>query len=408
MVSKKKSKRCISDIDLNIMKHINQYDSLLKLFQLNLMNPDLSKNMIYRVIHTIILNDPNKALEIITTLPFDLSDNSYIALLIKVYSINQMTSKAISTYLKIPEEDRKKRFIIVIYNELAKVDKIAAFKLLFNEIYNKFVITEEDIQKIYNEDFLEDIFQIMSDNEIIIEDINFIQSKGKKVDIVENKCSCCNQELKKFNLSIEEVESLKNNLRVEYLSKLQNQTVGINEIKKLDLYLKRSKFDIFVDGNNILFFRDREVNIDSYRRLEIIYNYLQASNKPLFFIHQRHKNNIKKLGKYSKEAFAIINRLPIYFTPYKMNDDWFFIWAGISNPKTYVVTNDLLRDHIFKISDENIISNTLSNWINNYVIRYELIDGRYELRYPKEYSIKVQKIGDIWHIPTTTGWICIT
>ena len=41
----------------------------------------------------------------------------------------------------------------------------------------------------------------MSDNEIIIEDINFIQSKCKKVDIVEHKCSCCNQELKKFNLS---------------------------------------------------------------------------------------------------------------------------------------------------------------------------------------------------------------
>ena len=408
MASKKKSKRSISDIDLNIINHINEYDSLVDLFQLNLMNPDLSKNIIYRVINTIIVNDPIKALEVITTLPFDLSDKSYVALLIKIYSINQMISKAINTYFQIPEGERKKRFIIVIYNELVKVDKTSAFKLLFNEIYNKFVITEEDIQKIYNDDFLEDIFQIMSDNEIIIEDSTFLQSKGRTVDIIQNKCSCCNQELIKFSLGINEVESLKNNLQVEYLSKLQNRTFGMNEIKKLDSYLKKSEFNDFIDGNNILFFRDREVNIDSYRRLEIIYNYLQAYNKPLLFIHQRHRNNIKKLGKYSKEGFDIINRLPIYFTPYNMNDDWFFIWAGISNPKTYVVTNDLLRDHIFKISDENIISNTLSNWINNYVIRYELIDGIYKIRYPKEYSLKVQKIGDIWHIPTTAGWICVS
>ena len=108
------------------------------------------------------------------------------------------------------------------------------------------------------------------------------------------------------------------------------------------------------------------------------------------------------------EANDIIRRLPIYFTPYKMNDDWFFIWAGITIQDSLVMTNDMLRDHIFKISDENIISNTLSIWMNNNIIRYDLVDSKYKLIYPKEYSMKIQKCNDVWHIPTSFGWICLT
>ena len=156
------------------------------------------------------------------------------------------------------------------------------------------------------------------------------------------------------------------------------------------------------------FFRDRKVNIDSFRRLKTVYNKLQLKYKPLIFMHQRHKNNIKKLGKHSNEANSIIKELDIYFTPYKMNDDWFFIWAGISNPESFVVTNDLLRDHIFKISEENIISNTLSTWISNNVIKYELVRGEYLMIYPKEYSVKIQLISGIWHIPLSNNkWLCL-
>ena len=91
-----------------------------------------------------------------------------------------------------------------------------------------------------------------------------------------------------------------------------------------------------------------------------------------------------------------------------MNDDWFFIWAGISNPESFVVTNDLLRDHIFKISEENIISNTLSTWISNNVIKYELVRGEYLMIYPKEYSVKIQLISGIWHIPLSNNkWLCL-
>ena len=58
----------------------------------------------------------------------------------------------------------------------------------------------------------------------------------------------------------------------------------------------------------------------------------------------------------------------IWFTPYHMNDDWFFLWAGISYNKAYLLTNDKLRDHVSKISEDNLFYNSLSRWIENNVV----------------------------------------
>ena len=112
----------------------------------------------------------------------------------------------------------------------------------------------------------------------------------------------------------------------------------------------------------------------------------------------------------SKKAKAILKSLnkDIFYTPYKMNDDWFFIWAGIHTNNSFVITNDLLRDHINNISEENIVSNTLSRWINDYVIRYEFKStSNVSLVFPKDISIKIQKNDEVWHLPTNDGnWIC--
>ena len=75
-----------------------------------------------------------------------------------------------------------------------------------------------------------------------------------------------------------------------------------------------------------------------------------------------------------------------------MNDDWFFVWAGVHTENSFVITNDQLRDHIFKISEEDVISNNLSRWISNYIVGYELIDNTFYLHYPEPISVKIQKI----------------
>jgi len=263
MSSKRKLKKGVSDVDIIIMNHLKEYDELIKVFMINLLNPDISKNIIYRVLHTIISQDPKKALEVINLLNFDLTDKSYLALVITIYAINDMTLDALRIYQSISEDERKKRFIIVIFNEIAKTDIYTAFELLVNEIYNKFVITEDDIKKVYHKENIDMILQIMSDNEIIIEDNSFFVSMGKLINIDSKTCGSCSHELKKFNLTSEEINSLKMNLQLEYLDKLPNKDTALREINKLDVFLKKNTSNVFVDGNNILFFRDRTVNIDS-------------------------------------------------------------------------------------------------------------------------------------------------
>ena len=116
-----KSKKGISDVDISIMEHLDKYDDLIKLLSLNLTNPLLNKKLIYRAIHIIIPIDPEKALEVINLIKCDLTDQSYIALLIKVYAINGFIIEALNIYNSIPNDERKKRFIIVIFNELAEI-----------------------------------------------------------------------------------------------------------------------------------------------------------------------------------------------------------------------------------------------------------------------------------------------
>ena len=88
-----------------------------------------------------------------------------------------------------------------------------------------------------------------------------------------------------------------------------------------------------------------------------------------------------------------------------MNDDWFFIYGSILKDNCKVVTNDQLRDHIFKISKKDLYQDVLKKWIERRVINYEFKFNDYEnlntlkLKFPLKYSVRVQKIENKWYIP---------
>ena len=71
------------------------------------------------------------------------------------------------------------------------------------------------------------------------------------------------------------------------------------------------------------------------------------------------------------------------------------------------MTNDKLRDHIFKLNDGDLLNASLTKWVNNYVINYEF-EKSYKLIIPKDYSVKIQRSENGWHIPVSDDkWICI-
>lgn len=397
-----KASRQDFSINQEILGNLSNIENLVIKLNSHIGNPKLSSQVVFRAIYKILEKDVKAALTIIVNYKCNFNNKSYLALMIKIYALNNMFDEALQIYNSIPDNSKKKRFIIVIYDQLVKIDKDKAFNLLYTRIYKTFVLTEDDIKKIYDVKYFNEIMNMLSDNEIIINDISFFENNSMITSVFDSNCVEI-RNLKKFQLSEVQKYNLKCNMLANYITKISRP-----HIDKLNVFLKTNIFNMFIDGNNVLFFRDRKVNIDSFRRLNIIYNKVKDRFTPLFFIHTRHKKAVNKFGMFRDEANFIISQLPIYWTPYKMNDDWFFIWSGLSVMNSYVLTNDLLRDHIHRISEESLISNTLSVWKNNSIVNYELVDNNYNVIYPLEYSVKVQCVDDHWHIPITgSKWICI-
>lgn len=385
------------DLNKQILINLDNYDYIKDVTIKNINNDKIKKKLLYRLIHIIAFNDKIQANNLVDKMKLNVDDKSLVALFIQIYSLNDKIEDALMIYDKI--KNKKKRFIIPIYNQLVETDKKEALNFLTNNIYNKFVINEDDVKKIYDLNKDDRILKIMSDNEIILNNISYFKKffNCKEVEIVNNRCSNCNCRLKKFVLCNEDIQKLKNNMIKKYFNKK-----NINEINKLNNYLKCNNFNVFIDGNNILFSKNGKINLDSFKKLEIIYKKLSKYN-PLIFIHIRHSKYIKNLSEYNKIC-DIINKLPIYWTPYKMNDDWFFIWAGLTIDNSYIVTNDKLKDHIFEISEETLLNNILSVWMNNVIIRYDTLG---DIKIPNDYSFKIQNINNNWHIPSITNWLCM-
>ena len=380
-----------------------------------LESSDLFKNEAkLRIIDLVSQYDIVKSLKLLQLLKFDNNNRSFLSLALRVYAKNNLLDTAIQIYKSIPKELMKKKFPIIIYEELCKQDKKNGFYFLKTEIYGKYSINEEDIIKCFSMDNMEDLLVIMSDNEIIPKEIKF---EGSIVNLNLNICPNCNNKLDKFKLSNNDVNLLKK-LIIQVYSKEVNKNLiqKFNDsIQDLEKELDKDDYNVIIDGNNILFFHDRQVNLNSFERLNIIYNKIvDLSYKPFVIIHIRHKNNLKKiLGKSHNIAKNILKQIKIFYTPYNMNDDWFFLRAWLYKENSYLLTNDELKDHFFKINNDssNITCNILKKLFENYILKYRYENRSYKVSEIFDYSIKIQKNDGIWHIPLTndlsTKWLCM-
>ena len=404
-----------NNINEDLLLTLDNPELLFEFLKVNYNSNLINKNILFRSLYNLSEHDSSKALVIINLLNEKFNDISFLAIKIKILSSEKMITKAIDILKNISENKLKKRLLIPIFTALCDINYEKAFNFLIQEIYQKFRLYENDLLCIYNKiknhDF-DKFMELLSNNEILIKDIpNLKEIKNlQNLKVVnldsDNKCSNCKQKLIKFIFDSKKRQDLIINLEKEYL---KNKKILMEPLqKKID----KNKYNVFIDGNNVLFSIQRSVNLNSYKRLETIYLESSKFGNVLITLHQRHKDYINKnlIINQAKYAKVILNRLEknIFYTPYKMNDDWFFIWAGINTHNSFVITNDLLRDHIKNISEENIISNTLSRWINDYVVRYEFSSiSKVKLNFPCEISKKIQKSNNLWHLPTLNDkWIC--
>jgi len=385
----------------------------------NYNNSDLKKHNLFRGLYNLAENDTSKALEIIILIGDKYDDISYLAIKVKVFSAEKLIDNALEVISQIPERKRKKRFYIPIYESLCIDNPEYAFIFLQQNIYKKYRLFEAELECLYdhiNIDNIDIFMKIMADNDIIVRKEMELSSKIKALNyntkIIQlndnHKCPNCSNLILKIPFDGCDRMQLITNLEKVYLN---NKIIVMNGLRK---QIQKKNYNVFIDGNNILFYIDRKITTNSFIRLKSIYEEIAKTYNPLIILHRRHKDYLKKnlKGRDFQKAMGILNSLKkfIFYTPYKMNDDWFFIWAGITTNNSLVVTNDLLRDHINTISVENIISNTLSRWISDYIVRYDFINtnpNNAKLTYPNPISIKIQQNDGIWHLPLNNNkWIC--
>jgi len=221
----------------------------------------------------------------------------------------------------------------------------------------------------------------------------------------DGRCPHTGAVLQRQLISTKLMGLLQNGFRQEYIQTESEKNRAHMETFLKFLTKRSGQFDTFVDGNNILFYKRRQVTYQSFLRLLKIRKELMSSGKkPLIIIHRRHRDHLESTISNSKqvaEIRAILGSMDIYFTPYKMNDDLFFIWGAMNTGKSFIVSNDNLRDHIFKIDDDN-----LKSWLKRTVVKYDttekpnLIVGT-KFEFPEEITFCAQLVDGHWFVPVS-------
>lgn len=225
---------------------------------------------------------------------------------------------------------------------------------------------------------------------------------------IENfTCPHCQKTLQKMVLTCEERQTL-----IAYTQKKIHQQK--KHLKYFDTAFKcfqATDYDMVLDGANILNSTRGQITPQSYHRLMTTIETLSRKHKVLLILHQRHfrlpfnwapetKKEISCGLKYLKTIATI------YQTPSHVNDDLFFLLACFIKKQCFLVSNDLLRDHIFASACPLI-----QTWYSDYVLHFtfpHVSSVLMQIDTISPYSERIQLINDKLHIPTTDKrWLCL-
>lgn len=126
---------------------------------------------------------------------------------------------------------------------------------------------------------------------------------------------------------------------LEIIEKYLEENYGNDKLKKFLKTIPDTKYDIVIDGNNILLNKKGKLTNEGIENLKKICN---IKHSYIVFIHPR---NCKKI----KEKLNGINYVK---TLYNLNDDWFSLYYAIKN-NSFIVSKDNFKDHIYEFDTKN-------------------------------------------------------
>lgn len=375
------------------------------------------RNSILRGIHTLLnAGEIDKTIQVLDTMDSTGTTRTLFHLPNEQYSLNSLKIKAfcqkkerLEDAVMLAEQipNQSKRIYLPILMAFHKwKTPTDAFGLLVKMETKPFRLDLDDLQGFLTESFdtklLGPFCRILFTNEIVL--LKPLIPDSPVVTIgPDGRCPHTGAVLQRQLISTKLMGLLQTEFQREYIQSESEKnkahmTTFLQYLKK-----REGQFNTFVDGNNILFYKRRQVTYHSFLRLRKIHKELVATGKkPLIIIHRRHRDHLEKnISDSSKvaEIRKILGSMEIYFTPYGMNDDLFFIWAAMNTEKSFIVSNDNLRDHIFKIDDDN-----LKSWLKRTVVKYDTVEKpnlilETKFEFPEEITFCAQFVDGHWFVP---------
>lgn len=233
----------------------------------------------------------------------------------------------------------------------------------------------------------------------------------KRTAMSPDGCSCCQERLVTIDIDPLETENFARSVAALACEKeLKSNFVSFQEW--LD---EHGPFEAVVDGANMGLIQRRE-NL-SFSQLNAVANGLKqmspSKKMPLIILHHRRTGEGYANRPVNKQLIENWRKAgALYTTPTGSDDDWYWLYAAV-RLKCLVVTEDGMRDHIFKLLGNSFFS----KWKERHQVRVTMTARGPKFHMPPPYSIVIQEseMGS-WHIPIAGGddietprtWLCIT
>ena len=173
--------------------------------------------------------------------------------------------------------------------------------------------------------------------------------------------------------------------------------IHIEAFKKLDKMLAKNKFNVVIDGLNLIYNISTGNNRVSFIKLSDILQQLEdinLSNILLIFRHhifRRLSDDLEKLKKHHPN-------LKFFYLDDTVKDDLFMIYASLKS-RSFIVTHDELTNHFNKLEFNSWM---LKNWFYNK--RFKLNNSKSYIIYPCLFKPVTQRVNEgknnvKWFIP---------
>ena len=319
-----------------------------------------------------ILNYYNKVFDIYK------NNESFLSLGIKLNVIHNNFDKIVEMLNLIDKP--KKRHFITIFNYYYD-NNIEIFEFYKNNLYNKFILDNDDYIKLISQKNNLDF--ILYD---MITNINLnINIKMKDEILKLDSCILTNNNNNKCN-NCKNILLLDDNI-------LFKKDKLIEDCEKIIKKKINHKYNIILDGGNILYYQDGKLTNKSIFKLDTIYNYFKINNyNPCIILHKRHR---KLFLKINKDIDKFYEKWNVIETPYNFNDDYYLIYICLINDNSYIITNDKFRDHKFHSFNNDEFQKFLKykiinfDFINKSLKKLKIIYPKYNSLYDKYYHFQL-------------------